>query len=58
MAHPEPSALPALAGGGHWHTDGFTSAIFTGSDLVDGPAERQAERLHAFLDASRRALAK
>lgn len=59
---PEPSALPALAGGGHWHTDGFTSAILTGSDLVEGPDESQAERLRAFLDAavdaSRRALAR
>jgi hypothetical protein len=59
--YPEPSALPALESGGHWHTEGYTSAILTGSDLVAGPPEGQSDRLHAFLeaavDASRRALA-
>jgi hypothetical protein len=50
--YPEASALPALESGGHWHTEGYTSAILTGSDLVAGPPESQAERLHSFLDAA------
>lgn len=58
--YPEPSALPALESGGHWHTEGYTSAILTGSDLVAGPPESQAERLDSFLadavDTSRRIL--
>jgi len=59
--YPEPSALRALESGGHWHTQDYTSAILTGSDLVGGPPEGQVDRLHAFLaaavDTSRRALA-
>jgi hypothetical protein len=48
--YPKRSELPALAGGGHWHTEGHTSAILTGSELVGGPSGRQADRLHGFLD--------
>ncbi len=59
--YPEAGALPELGGGGHWHSEGHTSAILLGSDLVDGPVDRQRDRLSAFLDAavgaSRRALA-
>ena len=58
--YPEAGALPALECGGHWHTEGYTSAILTGSDLIAGPRESQSERLHAFLEsavaASRRTL--
>ena len=50
--YPEPNALPSLANGGHWHTEGHTSAIFTGSDLVGGSPENQSDRLQAFLDAA------
>jgi hypothetical protein len=50
--YPEPSALPALESGGHWHTEGYTSAILTGTDLLAGPPESQAERLHSFLDSA------
>jgi hypothetical protein len=50
--YPEPDALPSLASGGHWHTEGYTSAILTGSDLVGGSPESQSDRLHAFLDAA------
>lgn len=59
--YPKPDALPALASGGRWHTQGHTSAILTGSDLLAGPPEGQPDRLHAFLDggvgASQRVLA-
>lgn len=48
--YPGPSGLPALEHGGHWHTEGYTSAILTGSDLVAGPPESQAHRLQDFLD--------
>ncbi len=50
--YPEPNALPSLESGGHWHTEGYTSAILTGSDLVGGTPESQSERLHAFLDTA------
>ena len=59
--YPAPSELPVLDNGGHWHAEGFTSAILTGSELIAGPPDSQSERLHAFLDsavaASRHALA-
>ena len=48
--YPEPSAIPSLLHGGHWHTVGHTSAILTGSELVEGSPEGQRDRLHAFLD--------
>ncbi|MBW2231800.1 MAG: hypothetical protein JRH17_15545 [Deltaproteobacteria bacterium] len=50
--YPEPNALPSLVRGGHWHTEGYTSAILTGSELVGGSPESQSDRLHAFLDAA------
>jgi hypothetical protein len=50
--YPEPNVLPSLESGGHWHTDGYTSAILKGSDLVGGTKETQSERLHAFLDTA------
>ena len=50
--YPEPNTLPSLAGGGHWHTEGYTSAVLTGPDLVGSSPERQSDRLHAFLDAA------
>lgn len=59
--YPPPGSLPALDAGGHWHTTGFTAAIFTSADLVGGPADTQQLRLDDFLDgavaASRRLLA-
>jgi hypothetical protein len=50
--YPEPNALPSLVSGGHWHTEGYTSAILMGSELVGGSPESQSHRLHAFLDAA------
>ena len=52
--HPDASReLPPLASGGHWHREGFTAAILTGSDfLAGGTAEDQPERLRDFLDAA------
>jgi hypothetical protein len=50
--YPEPKALLPLASGGSWHTVGHTSAILTGSDLVGGSPEDQADRLQAFLDGA------
>jgi len=50
--YPEPTALPSLASAGHWHTEGYSAAILTGSDLVGGSAESQSDRLHSFLDAA------
>jgi hypothetical protein len=50
--YPETDALPSLPAGGHWHTEGYTSAILKGSDLASGSPESQSDRLHAFLDAA------
>lgn len=59
--YPAPAALPALERGGHWHTEGHTSAILTATELLEGRAAEQGERLDAFLadaiGASERALA-
>ena len=56
--YPDASALSALECG-HWHSEGFTAAILTGSDLV--PADDQEATVVRFLDtaiaASRAALA-
>jgi len=58
--YPKESALPALVAGGSWHTEGFTSAILSAADLLEGPADRQEQRLGEFLEtavtASRAAL--
>ncbi len=53
------SPLPPLPEGGHWHTEGFTAAILTGSSLVatsPGPAREAAVEgfLTAAFEASRR----
>lgn len=50
--YPEPSALPALNGGGRWHTEGHTSVILTGSELVAGALNQQRDRLDTFLNAA------
>jgi hypothetical protein len=59
--YPAPESLPALEAGGHWHTEGHTSAILTATHLLAGSAEGQGDRLRAFLEsaveASRRTLA-
>jgi hypothetical protein len=59
--YPEPGGLPPLDGGGRWHTAGFTSAVLTGTMLLEGARAQQAKRFHGFLDgavdASRRVLA-
>jgi len=31
---PDAGDLPRLAGGGRWHTEGFTAAVLRGSELV------------------------
>lgn len=55
--YPEPAGLPELEAGGHWHTEGFTSAILTGGELLAGPIERLSAFLDGAIAASRRALA-
>jgi len=50
---PEPRpALPDLPAGGRWHGEGWFGAVLTGSALVDGSDDDQADRLLCFLDAS------
>ncbi|HKG96144.1 MAG TPA: hypothetical protein VKA84_29795 [Gemmatimonadaceae bacterium] len=49
--HPSPAAgaaLPTLAGGGFWHTAGWTGAVLRGSGLTPD-ASRQREQVEAFL---------
>jgi hypothetical protein len=50
--YPELNVLPSLESGGHWHTEGYTSAILRGSNLVSGSPESQPDLLHAFLDGA------
>ena len=50
--YPDATRLPALESGGHWHTEGFTSAILTRSEVVEGPVELQSNRFQAFLHAA------
>jgi len=53
---PEASALPALADGGAWHTEGWTGAVLRASDVVDHLD--QAGRVMAFLDSGIEACSK
>lgn len=46
--YPKPEALPALHSGS-WHREGFVAAILTSTELVEGPAAAQRERLEGFL---------
>jgi hypothetical protein len=49
---PAREALPARDGL-RWHTEGFTSAVLTGSQLLaSGPDAEQRQRLRDFLDAA------
>ena len=47
---PVPTALPELASGGHWHREGFTGAILTGTTVVAAvEASAQVELVREFL---------
>ncbi|TFH21507.1 MAG: hypothetical protein E4H03_10490 [Myxococcales bacterium] len=51
--YPDAGALPALPAGARWHTEGFTAAVLTGSDLIaTGPSAEQSQRASAFLYAA------
>ena len=47
--YPPAADLPALELG-HWHTDAFTGAILTGTELLRGAPEHQRRRAADFLD--------
>jgi hypothetical protein len=56
--YPRPdAALPDLPAG-HWHTEGFFSAVLTASELLEGddPETRAREYATAAIAASRRLL--
>ena len=54
--HAEEPELPALAGGGAWHTQDFLGAVLPGSRLVSaGGADAQERRTREFLDSAVRA---
>ena len=47
------TALEKLVDGAHWHREGFTAAILTGTALLGGgPDAEQLTRLRRFLDAA------
>jgi hypothetical protein len=46
--HPDNPTLPALEGGGVWHTSGWTGAVLLGSDLAKGSAEAQRQQVEDF----------
>ncbi len=50
---PDEAALPALEGGGVWHTEGWTGAILPARTLVEaGDAGAQARRAARFLESA------
>ena len=53
-APPQGSALPALASGGHWHTEGWTGAALPAGDLIAGAADprAQASRAKEFVESA------
>jgi len=47
--YPNTGDLPPLAAGAHWHTEGWTGAVFTGEQLICvPPAEQQRTVRHAL----------
>jgi hypothetical protein len=51
--YPDAGDLPRLAEGARWHTEGFTSAILTGSELVSaGGGAAQLERARGVLSST------
>lgn len=50
--HLAPDDLPALDGGGRWHTEGFVAAVLPGSVLVEGDAAAQRARWEAFVTSA------
>jgi len=51
--YPEPAALPALQGGGDWHTEGYAAAILLGSRIAAaGAADAQRVCIDGFLEAA------
>ncbi len=49
---PQGSQLPALQGGGMWHTQGFTAAVLNMQQAVAGNTNQQATNLLAFLTSA------
>jgi hypothetical protein len=47
--YPEGSDLPPLAGGGHWHQEGWTGAVLTGEAFLSTPPEQRVDALDRFL---------
>jgi hypothetical protein len=46
--YPSERSGPALAGGGHWHTEGFFAAVLPGTELIRA-GDDQAAALVAFV---------
>ena len=51
---PQGAELPSLAGGGHWHTEGWMGGVLPASALIAGApdAEAQASRAGEFLESA------
>ncbi|MCZ6539453.1 MAG: hypothetical protein O6922_06475 [Chloroflexi bacterium] len=47
---PDAEILPPLDVAGRWHTEGFTAAVLTGSELTADGSASQSEKLDNFLD--------
>jgi hypothetical protein len=47
---PPVNDLPRLAGGGHWHTEGWVGAVLPASDYIDAPDQRA--QVGAFIDSA------
>jgi hypothetical protein len=56
-AWPARASLPELPAGGHWHREGWTGAVLTGSEIVAaGDGAAQAATAYAFLSGTIAAL--
>ena len=44
---PQGAELPTLAGGGHWHTEGWIGAALPAGDLIEGAADPKAQASRA-----------
>ena len=48
--YPEADDLPSLAGGAHWHTEGWIGAVLTAERVISVPADGQRRAIGQALE--------
>ncbi len=48
--YPEADDLPSLAGGAHWHTEGWIGAVLTAEQVISVPADAQQRAIRQALE--------